>query len=103
MALLRTWRKEEEESKCRMGFPEKVSPRSAPHVLCHGSAKPYDLPIRGRRSMLGAVVPERGRKNWGVNWTSPLGIGIVHWFNNVPRTTPITKKVFVLRTTRTVI
>eukprot|EP00973_Karenia_brevis_P020358 2795208-Karenia_brevis.AAC.1 len=42
-----------------MGFPKTVPPKSAPHVLCHGLAKLYDLPIIGRRSMLGAVGPER--------------------------------------------
>eukprot|EP00973_Karenia_brevis_P022214 3057198-Karenia_brevis.AAC.1 len=42
-----------------MGFPKKVLPKSAPQALCHGLAKLYDLPTRGRRSMLGAVVPDR--------------------------------------------
>eukprot|EP00973_Karenia_brevis_P021854 3004506-Karenia_brevis.AAC.1 len=45
--------------KCGMVFPKKVSPKSAPHFSRHGLAKLYDLPIRGRRSMVGAVVPER--------------------------------------------
>eukprot|EP00973_Karenia_brevis_P089455 12397823-Karenia_brevis.AAC.1 len=38
---------------------EKSFPKNGPHILCHGLANHYDLPVKARHSMLGAVVPER--------------------------------------------